>query len=148
MGRLSIPRMRTLGIIPSIQPTHATSDLGKERLVKCAYLMKSLSETGLRVVLGSDFPVESHDWRDGVYVAINLFSKEDTERAYYPGEAPSFRRVYQVLSVCSLGGETFGGYFGVQVGGLSRAKLGRRLERRERYVAIEGCADLGGRKES
>ena len=96
--------MRTLGIIPSIQPTHATSDsayaekrLGKERLVKSAYRMKSLFEKGLKVVLGSDFPVESHDWRDGVYAAImrkNPYSKEDTEGAFYPGESIS---VHQAL---------------------------------------------------
>ena len=32
--------------------------------------MKSLSENGLKAVLGSDSPVESHDWRDGVYTTI------------------------------------------------------------------------------
>ncbi|MBS9462942.1 amidohydrolase [Flagellimonas sp. 389] len=52
------------GIIPSIQPTHATSDmywaedrLGKER-VKGAYAFKKLLDKSGTVALGTDFPVE------------------------------------------------------------------------------------------
>ena len=62
--------MRTLGLFPGFnlltQPAYAEKEVRKGM---SAYLMKSLSENGLRVVLGSDFPVESHDWRDGVFVA-------------------------------------------------------------------------------
>jgi predicted amidohydrolase YtcJ len=52
------------GIIPSIQPTHATSDmywaedrLGEER-VKGAYAFKTLLNKAGTVALGTDFPVE------------------------------------------------------------------------------------------
>ncbi len=52
------------GIIPSIQPTHATSDmywagdrLGKER-EKGAYAFKTLLDKAGTVALGTDFPVE------------------------------------------------------------------------------------------
>ncbi|MEJ6791807.1 MAG: amidohydrolase [Lacinutrix sp.] len=51
-------------IIPSIQPTHATSDMywAEERLgenrVKGAYAYKTLLEKSGRVALGTDFPVE------------------------------------------------------------------------------------------
>ena len=52
------------GIIPSVQPTHATSDmywagerLGKERL-KNAYAYKRLLQKAGIVALGTDFPVE------------------------------------------------------------------------------------------
>ncbi len=52
------------GIIPSIQPTHATSDmywaedrLGPER-VQGAYAFKTLLNKAGRVALGTDFPVE------------------------------------------------------------------------------------------
>ena len=51
-------------IIPSVQPTHATSDmywagdrLGKERLAN-AYAYKQLLNTNLWMPLGTDFPVE------------------------------------------------------------------------------------------
>ncbi|TAK63893.1 MAG: amidohydrolase [Bacteroidetes bacterium] len=60
-----IPRFAELGIIPAMQPTHATSDmywaearLGQER-VKYAYAWRSLLEAGSIIVGGSDFPVES-----------------------------------------------------------------------------------------
>ncbi|MEM9362015.1 MAG: amidohydrolase [Bacteroidota bacterium] len=52
------------GIIPSVQPTHATSDmywaedrLGPER-IKGAYAFKKLLEKSGTVALGTDFPVE------------------------------------------------------------------------------------------
>ena len=54
----------TNGIIPSIQPTHATSDmywaedrLGKERM-QGAYAFKKLLDKAGTVALGTDFPVE------------------------------------------------------------------------------------------
>jgi predicted amidohydrolase YtcJ len=53
-----------LGIIPSVQPTHATSDmywaedrLGKQR-IKNAYAYKKLLQKAGIVALGTDFPVE------------------------------------------------------------------------------------------
>ncbi|RFU76676.1 amidohydrolase ytcj [Trichoderma arundinaceum] len=68
-------RMRALGIIPSIQPTHATSDmkyaedrLGPQRIKKEAYRMKSLLD--LKPVLGSDFPVEPPNPFHGIYAAV------------------------------------------------------------------------------
>lgn len=52
------------GIIPSVQPTHATSDMywaeervGAERM-KGAYAFKTLLEKAGKVALGTDFPVE------------------------------------------------------------------------------------------
>jgi predicted amidohydrolase YtcJ len=53
------------GIIPSVQPTHATSDmywaeqrLGPER-IKYAYAYSSLLKTTGKIALGTDFPVEN-----------------------------------------------------------------------------------------
>lgn len=68
-------RMKKIGILPSVQPTHATSDmkyaelrLGHERTAKEAYRMRSLREVGL--VLGSDFPVEPTNPFHGIYAAV------------------------------------------------------------------------------
>jgi predicted amidohydrolase YtcJ len=68
-------RMHAIGIIPSIQPTHATSDmayaelrLGEERIRTEAYRMRSLLDIG--PVLGSDFPVEPPNPFEGVYAAV------------------------------------------------------------------------------
>ncbi|KAK4126707.1 amidohydrolase 3 [Parathielavia appendiculata] len=68
-------RMHALGIIPSIQPTHATSDmayvtrrLGEERTRSEAYRMRSLLDS--HPVLGSDFPVEPPNPFEGIYAAV------------------------------------------------------------------------------
>ncbi len=60
-----ISRFAELGVIPSMQPTHATSDMywaedriGAER-VKSAYAWRSIIDAHSTIVGGSDFPVES-----------------------------------------------------------------------------------------
>jgi predicted amidohydrolase YtcJ len=63
-------------ILPSIQPTHATSDmywaedrLGSER-IEGAYAFKELLDINGRVVLGTDFPVEKVDPMLTFYAAV------------------------------------------------------------------------------
>lgn len=70
-----LERMHSIGIIPSIQPTHATSDmgyaelrLGSKRTADEAYRMRSLLD--LKPVLGSDFPVEPPNPFEGIYAAV------------------------------------------------------------------------------
>src|SRR5258705_5847857 len=62
-----IPRFAKLGVIASMQPTHATSDMrwaeervGKERLKGC-YAWRRILDSGARLAGGSDFPVESEN---------------------------------------------------------------------------------------
>lgn len=64
-------------IIPSVQPTHATSDmywaedrLGPER-IKGAYAFKQLLEINGRIVLGTDFPVERVNPMLTFYAAVS-----------------------------------------------------------------------------
>jgi predicted amidohydrolase YtcJ len=71
-----ISRFTALGIIPSMQPTHATSDmkwaearLGPER-IKGAYAWRSLLKTGVHLPISSDFPGESLNPFYGMYAAI------------------------------------------------------------------------------
>jgi predicted amidohydrolase YtcJ len=59
-----IPRFAKLGVIPSMQATHQTSDmrwaearLGPER-IRGAYAWRSLLNTGVIIPDGTDFPVE------------------------------------------------------------------------------------------
>ena len=63
-------------IIPSIQPTHATSDmfwaderLGEER-IQTAYAYKSLLDWSGKIVLGTDFPVEHVSPLKTFYAAV------------------------------------------------------------------------------
>jgi predicted amidohydrolase YtcJ len=71
-----ITRFKLLGIIPSMQPVHATSDmywaeqrLGKDR-IKYAYAWRSLLNTGVFIPGGSDFPVENPNPLAGIYAAF------------------------------------------------------------------------------
>ena len=70
-----LPRLAQMGVIASMQPTHATSDmdwagerLGPQR-IEHAYAWRELRDSGTRLALGSDFPVESVDPRLGLYSA-------------------------------------------------------------------------------
>jgi predicted amidohydrolase YtcJ len=71
-----IPRFAKLGVIASMQPTHATSDmpwaearLGKDRLAG-AYAWRRFLDAGVHVAFGSDFPVEKVDPLDGLHAAV------------------------------------------------------------------------------
>jgi len=71
-----LPRFKELGIIPSMQATHATSDmrwahlrLGEDRL-KGAYAWQTFLKMGVRVANGSDFPVESANPLWGFYASV------------------------------------------------------------------------------
>ncbi|MFP5246025.1 MAG: amidohydrolase, partial [Thermoanaerobaculia bacterium] len=71
-----IPRLASHGIIASMQPTHATSDMywaearvGPER-VKGAYAWRTVLNAGARLALGSDFPVEDVNPFFGIYAAV------------------------------------------------------------------------------
>jgi predicted amidohydrolase YtcJ len=71
-----LERLARVGIIASMQPTHATSDmpwaderLGEGRLER-AYAWRKVLNAGGRLALGSDFPVESADPRLGLYSAV------------------------------------------------------------------------------
>lgn len=73
-------RFASLGVLPSMQPTHLTSDmpwagtrLGPERTLR-AYAWRSFQALGVVVPFGSDFPVESVDPRRGIYAAVTTKS--------------------------------------------------------------------------
>jgi predicted amidohydrolase YtcJ len=76
VAKTDIPRFAANGIIPSVQPTHATSDmywagmrLGRNRLAR-AYAYKDLQGALGLLALGTDFPVEDIDPRKTFYAAV------------------------------------------------------------------------------
>ncbi|XDG04367.1 hypothetical protein ABKA04_003982 [Annulohypoxylon sp. FPYF3050] len=96
-------RIHAVGIIPSIQPTHATSDmayaetrLGHERTAKEAYRMRSLLDVS--PVLGSDFPVEPPNPFQGIYAAVTRRNPhtgqgtDDSPRGWHTDEALSLNQ--------------------------------------------------------
>jgi predicted amidohydrolase YtcJ len=90
-------RMVAAGIIPSIQPTHATSDmywadqrLGAERM-KYAYSAQSFLKLGVKLPLGTDFPVEAIN---PLYTLRSAYLREDADgfppKGFRADEALSF----------------------------------------------------------
>ncbi|RNI24978.1 amidohydrolase [Rufibacter latericius] len=82
-----VPLFGKYSILPSVQPTHATSDMywASERLgldrVKHAYAFKALLQQNNILPLGSDFPVEHINPLFGFHSAI---ARQDAEN--YPAE--------------------------------------------------------------
>jgi predicted amidohydrolase YtcJ len=71
-----IPRFGKLGILASMQPSHATSDmpwvparLGEDRLTG-AYAWKSLLNSSARLAFGSDAPIEGWNPFQGLFAAV------------------------------------------------------------------------------
>ncbi len=76
VSKEDIPKFGLYHIVPSVQPTHATSDmywagerLGAQRL-KTAYVYQDLLKQYGQVALGSDFPVEDINPLYGFHAAV------------------------------------------------------------------------------
>lgn len=89
LDRADIPRFASLGVIASMQPTHATSDMrwaetriGRERAAEGAYVWRSLLDAGATVIFGTDFAVEPMAPVEGIYSAVTRQSREE------PGTPP------------------------------------------------------------
>ncbi|MDN4164379.1 amidohydrolase [Cytophagales bacterium LB-30] len=102
VAKEEVGKFKEFNVIPSIQPTHATSDmywapdrLGEER-IKTAYAYQDLKQSKGLVALGSDFPVEhinplygfhsavarkdAKNWPEGGFQKENALSREDALR--------------------------------------------------------------------
>jgi predicted amidohydrolase YtcJ len=81
------------GIIASMQPTHATSDMpwaedriGSER-IRGAYAWRTVLNSGARLALGSDFPVEDVNPFFGIYSAVTRQDQTGKpEGGWYPDQ--------------------------------------------------------------
>ncbi len=88
-----IPRFAKLGVIASMQQTHATSDMrwakdrvGPER-VKGAYAWRKFLDAGVRIAGGSDFPVEGENPLWGFYAAVTRQDQDGRPAGgWTPGE--------------------------------------------------------------
>jgi predicted amidohydrolase YtcJ len=85
-----VPRFARLGVLPSMQATHCTSDmawagerLGPERL-RGAYAWRSLLATGVRIAGGSDFPVESPNPFHGIHASVTRRPRSGENPGWQP----------------------------------------------------------------
>lgn len=101
-----IPRFKTLGLIASMQPTHATSDMnmaedrvGKER-IKGAYAWQTMLKQGTVIAGGSDFPVESANPFFGLHAAVNRTDHEGKPIAgWHPEEAMTLTQAFRAFTL-------------------------------------------------
>ena len=97
-----LPRFATLGVLPSMQPTHATSDknmaedrIGQERMAG-AYAWKTLLDSGIPLPLGSDFPVELANPFYGLHAAVTRQDRNNQPVAgWYAHEALTLEQAFR-----------------------------------------------------
>jgi predicted amidohydrolase YtcJ len=101
-----IPRFAALGVIPSMQASHQTSDmrwaetrLGPER-IKGAYAWRSLLNTGVIIPDGSDFPVEEVNPLISFHSAV---SRQDAtnwpQGGWYPDQAMTRSEALKAMTI-------------------------------------------------
>jgi hypothetical protein len=101
-----IPRFKQLGIIASMQPTHATSDMnmaetrvGPER-IKGAYAWRRFMKEGVRIAAGSDFPVESANPFWGLHAAVTRQDHQNLPPGgWYPDQAMTVRQALRAFTL-------------------------------------------------
>lgn len=104
-----LTRFAALGVIASMQPTHATSDMnmaearvGSER-IKGAYawatLLKSGLKSGARYAGGSDFPIESPNPFYGLHAAVTRQGADDTPPGgWYANERLTMQQAFAAFT--------------------------------------------------
>ena len=120
-----IPRFKSLDVIPSMQPTHATSDMnmaenriGSERL-KGAYAWRTFLDQGSIVVSGSDYPVELAAPFDGIHAAVTRQNKANQpEGGWQPQEAMTIEEAMRSFSIDAA----WGAHQEESLGGLTQGK--------------------------
>lgn len=123
-----IPRFQQLGIIPSMQPTHATSDknmaetrVGPER-IKGAYAWRSFLHQGSRIACGSDFPVESPNPFYGIHAAVTRMDHAGQPVAgWYPNQAMSLKEAFRCFTLDAA-------YAGHQENSLGTLEVGKHAD--------------------
>lgn len=101
-----IPRFKQLNILPSMQPTHATSDknmaedrVGHER-IKGAYAWHTFLQQGSRIACGSDFPIESPNPFWGIHAAVTRQDAEgQPEQGWYAEQAMTLTEAFRCFTL-------------------------------------------------
>ena len=121
-----IPRFAELGVIPSMQAVHQTSDmywagsrLGAGRLLG-AYAWRSLLETGVVVPNGSDFPVEAVNPLLSFHSAV---ARQDAENWPAGGWLPEQRMTRQEALMSMTIWPAFAAFQEATMGSLAPGKL-------------------------
>jgi predicted amidohydrolase YtcJ len=122
-----IPRFARLGVIASMQPTHATSDMpwapariGTARVEEGAYVWRKLLDAGAVIASGSDFPVEDANPMLGFYAAV---TREDSAGNPRGGWMPRERMTREEALASFTRHAAFAGHAEALVGSIEPGKL-------------------------
>ena len=101
-----IARFGALGVLASMQPTHATSDMpwAEQRVgaarISGAYAWRKILDAGGRIVGGSDFPVEAVPPRLGLYAAVTRQDPSGQPAGgWYAGERLTLEEAVRIFTV-------------------------------------------------
>ncbi|MCH8264309.1 MAG: amidohydrolase family protein, partial [Proteobacteria bacterium] len=99
-------RFAALGVIPSMQPSHAIGDmffaparLGKDRL-QGAYAWRKLRDAGAVIANGSDFPVESPNPFYGLHASITRQDhSNEPAGGWFPEESMTIEEAFASFTI-------------------------------------------------
>lgn len=102
-----IPRFAELGVIPSMQSIHMSSDrpwaidrLGQERIEWGAYMWQSLLQSGVKIANGTDAPVEPIDPIANFYAGVTRKTLEGSPSSgYEPEEKMSREQALRSMTI-------------------------------------------------
>ncbi|WP_420583195.1 amidohydrolase [Reichenbachiella sp.] len=102
-----IPRFGQLGVIPSMQAIHMSSDrpwaidrLGEKRIVESAYMWQDLISTGANVMNGTDAPVEPVNPLASFYASVTRQTlKGKPENGFEPDQRMKREQALQAYTI-------------------------------------------------
>jgi predicted amidohydrolase YtcJ len=115
--RKDIARLKRLGVVASMQPSHCPSDIDLiekywgPRGRNC-YLFKTLGQRGIPLAFGSDAPIEPLDPLAGIHDAVNRRGGKKG-RLFYPAERVTVAEAvfgFTAGAAYAAGGESGRGY--------------------------------------
>jgi predicted amidohydrolase YtcJ len=122
-----IPRFAKLGVIASMQPTHATSDMpwaavriGTDRVEEGGYVWRKLLDSGAIIASGSDSPVEVANPLRGFYAAI---TRQDSAGDPRGGWIPRQRMTREEALVSFTRNAAFAAHAEMLTGSIETGKL-------------------------
>jgi predicted amidohydrolase YtcJ len=106
LNAADVPRFAALGILPSMQPTHCTTDMhwiadriGDQR-ARYAYAWRTLLDSDVRIPGGSDAPVESVAPLPGIYAAVTRCDKDGwPEGGWHPEQIVSREEALRMFTI-------------------------------------------------
>ncbi len=104
VSETDLERFSKFGVLASVQPIHCISDasMAEKRLpptlLKDSYRWKSFIDKGIKVIAGSDFPVESPDPLLGIYAFINRIPF-DSQKPWFPKEKISIEEALKAYII-------------------------------------------------